>query len=395
MAHRPVRALSVALLLSLAACSPDVPATDAPSVRDSAGVAIVEASESVMASIPEWEIETEMDLGGIDAAPEHQFHQVNGVRRLPDGRLVVVNSGSYQVRLFDPDGASVATVGREGEGPGEFLFPSGLAAYPPDSLLVLDRRGSRMTVLSSRLELGRTDRLEGGLANPSLAGVLPDGRIVVSNLELEVPEAPGVADQDVELLILSRSGGTDSLVGRFRAQRVALLEIGALGSVVFDPFTSFAVSGDRVWIGYGTDYELEQIGLNGQVQRIVRWSGPDRAVTEADREEWKERQMTLASTDEQRRQLQMYLDGATFAEQRAAYQVVMTSDEGDVWVQDRRPTIPRERLWLVFNPSGEPRATVRTGPSLRVFQVTGDRVVGVRTDELDIEHVVVQRIVRK
>ncbi|MGD8873234.1 MAG: hypothetical protein PVJ80_16780, partial [Gemmatimonadota bacterium] len=62
----------MALLLSLAACSPDVPATDAPSVRDSAGVAIVEASESVMASIPEWEIETEMDLGGIDAAPEHQ-----------------------------------------------------------------------------------------------------------------------------------------------------------------------------------------------------------------------------------------------------------------------------------------------------------------------------------
>ena len=39
--------------------------------------------------------------------------------RLADGRIVVPNSGSDEVRVFDASGVHLATWGRSGEGPGD------------------------------------------------------------------------------------------------------------------------------------------------------------------------------------------------------------------------------------------------------------------------------------
>ncbi|MCZ6857663.1 MAG: hypothetical protein O7F70_06650, partial [Gemmatimonadetes bacterium] len=62
----------------------------------------------------------ELTLGGLDAAPEYEFFNVAGAVRLSDGRLVVANAGSYELRFYTASGTYQTHAGRQGGGPGEF-----------------------------------------------------------------------------------------------------------------------------------------------------------------------------------------------------------------------------------------------------------------------------------
>ncbi len=49
------------------------------------------------------------------------FFNVTDATRLPDGSLMVLDGGSFEVRHSDPSGRHLWSFGREGEGPGELV----------------------------------------------------------------------------------------------------------------------------------------------------------------------------------------------------------------------------------------------------------------------------------
>ena len=95
-------------------------------VRDSAGVRIVEHPSDFAA--PSWLIsETPtIDIGSGDGDSSTLLYQVEGTHRLSDGRIVVANRSSHELRYYDAEGNYLHSAGRQGEGPGEFegLFPA-------------------------------------------------------------------------------------------------------------------------------------------------------------------------------------------------------------------------------------------------------------------------------
>lgn len=56
----------------------------------------------------------------------------------PDGRIYVADFGSCQIHVFDPAGRHLGSFGRQGQGPGEFIFPHALAVTP-GRIFVKDR----------------------------------------------------------------------------------------------------------------------------------------------------------------------------------------------------------------------------------------------------------------
>ncbi len=54
----------------------------------------------------------------IDAAQGGQLQRVVSVLWLPDGRLLLANAGARRLLLFDSLGKRLATIGRDGAGPG-------------------------------------------------------------------------------------------------------------------------------------------------------------------------------------------------------------------------------------------------------------------------------------
>ncbi|MDE2984600.1 MAG: hypothetical protein OXU69_07830, partial [Gemmatimonadota bacterium] len=67
-----------------------------------------------MDTIPEYQI------GEVEGSEPYLFTRIAGARRLLDGRVVVLDRESCELRFFDGEGGFLERTGGRGEGPGEF-----------------------------------------------------------------------------------------------------------------------------------------------------------------------------------------------------------------------------------------------------------------------------------
>jgi len=67
---------------------------------------------------------------------------------------------STELKVYDPDGAFITKIGREGEGPGEFKGVNGIVVGPADSLFVFDVYTMRLSVFSPAHDFVRSAPLD-------------------------------------------------------------------------------------------------------------------------------------------------------------------------------------------------------------------------------------------
>jgi len=94
-------------------------------------------------------------------------------------RVLVADRQGAHFKAFDPSGAYLATVGRRGEGPGEFASPSGIAVGPGDSIFVGDTERGLISVFSPEYEWVRDVRISPAWQVNSMIP-RPDGTLVVA-----------------------------------------------------------------------------------------------------------------------------------------------------------------------------------------------------------------------
>lgn len=76
-----------------------------------------------------------------------QFSEIGSIRELRDGRVIVVDARELTVQLLDPRLGMATTIGRTGDGPGEYRWPSRLFPLQGDSTLLQDAAGGRLMVI--------------------------------------------------------------------------------------------------------------------------------------------------------------------------------------------------------------------------------------------------------
>ena len=115
---------AVLLATMLAACGGEggPGGTAGPSVRDSAGISIVENRIPTWAAGEAWMVDAEpaLSVGTLDGPPETQFFDLSAVRLRSDGSLVAAEEGGRRIRAFGPAGDFLWSQGRDGDGPGEY-----------------------------------------------------------------------------------------------------------------------------------------------------------------------------------------------------------------------------------------------------------------------------------
>jgi hypothetical protein len=89
-----------------------------------------------------------IELAPPTATLPAEFTLVSSVRELSDGRLLIADASERTLFVATWPKGSVAQIGRNGSGPGEYLQPSALFALRGDSTLLPDSRNSRWLLLS-------------------------------------------------------------------------------------------------------------------------------------------------------------------------------------------------------------------------------------------------------
>ncbi len=159
----PILASTGAALL----CSGSAVAQDYQS-RDSAGVLLVWTAPTPATS--EWRLDPEpvLQIGKIEGADPYLFTEVWDAARLDDGRIVAVDVGTHEVRVFAGDGTHLWSFGRRGEGPEEFGGPPWIVVAPPDTIVTWDAGHLRLSRFTLEGELIHQQSLSGALEALSL-----------------------------------------------------------------------------------------------------------------------------------------------------------------------------------------------------------------------------------
>lgn len=199
--HPPGWARVSLALISLLGCSTDVE----------------ESAELISGVTPIWD---EAQRWGLSAEPivsigethgplPYVFGNIGDATVLSDGRLVISDNQSSEVRFYDPRGRHLVTVGREGEGPGEFDLVSGLVRMPGDTVVVIDPQLQRVSIIDPGGHFARSIPLPGDGFTDAVA-IGPRTILMVEDLSSlsTMLEEDGLVRDDQRIILLDLDSGS-------------------------------------------------------------------------------------------------------------------------------------------------------------------------------------------
>ena len=395
----------LAFLLILATACDRQSNVGAHSVRDSAGVEIVESSRPLWDSTTRGRVSVEpvLTIGAVQGDAPYLFHGILGVRRLSDGRLVVANQGTSELRFFDSTGRHLHTVGGEGDGPGEFRFMSLFGTRAGDTIVVSDVRGLSILDPEGRFVRLIQPRSAGGDAivpTPLFVGQLDDGTLLAMGGRRSPDPAPGQRVRDtLEFWRALPDGTLGDKLAELPGYETLPFEMGPgrvmLRRAPFFAYPAWSAKGNRIYLTGGVEPEVRVWGPDGMLRRVVRWSPASLTLTSDDVSRYREH-MLAAVTDPARKQQQE----RWLAEVRLPSRVPATGEvaailvdgDGAMWVQAYRMPWDASPEWMVFSSEGAWLGFMAIPERLTPHHVGPDFVLGAWRDESGVEYVHLYRV---
>lgn len=401
---KPIHIIPIFLLLFVTACGGRGDAgAGAAAVRDSAGIQIVENRGGRWGDDAGWRLSEEPTLQ-IGVAEGDTLYQLDGVRealRLGDGRIVVANAGSHQLRWYGADGRHAASGGREGGGPGEFRRLWALRRLPGDSVMAYDLGAFRLSWFGPDGRFVRSAPLQPvGQVPPRFVGRFADGSMLLSASVRTLGESPQSGTSRDTLLWL-RADATGVLVDSLPVTpgSEASFQIFTQGGQVTGmniltlPFmrnVHTAAAGDRYWQGITDAYEIVLRRADGTPERIVRRAVEPVPVRGAYLDSLRRVQVALQGPEEGKS-----LDQVQVPERLPAFERLLVDEGGNLWVQQTLWPGVVPVAWDVFDGDGKMLGTVRMPAGFHATQIGADFVLGVWTDEDDVQYVRMYRLTKQ
>lgn len=181
--------------------------------RDSAGIVVVENSDPY----EEWHVggSPAIQIGVVEGDSAYQFHRIAFAARLSDGRFVVANGGTNEIRWFGPGGAFRSKVGRQGQGPAEFGAIANVLLSPTDTLIVADPRNQRLTWIAPSETIVREEVTTAlGSGAVTILGTDPDSavRVAISTTTYEVSHPDINYTRDTLTVLRIRAARADTVL---------------------------------------------------------------------------------------------------------------------------------------------------------------------------------------
>jgi hypothetical protein len=320
----------------------------------------------------------------------------------PEGRIHVLQPQDQEVRVFGPDGDLAGTMGREGEGPGEFLGPSTMG-FLGDTLWVGDSRLRRIILFGRGGTVLETFPFPlpdvGEDLSAGFLGLTPRGGAAVATSPAFRSDLEGT-DHRFPVLLTSRDGRIrDTLATRNLAHHRAIMVTESGGAVrsieifsqTFSDQTLVDLAGDGGWIAVverpvatsadSAAYRVSSVTASGDTLFSAEVPYEPLALPGEVVDSIVDR---YAEGGRSRSRIRETL---FLPDHYPPVSDVVAGEDGTVWVsRERRPGA--SRAWDVFGPDGTLLARMEMPAAFRLHQARQGEVWGVLTDELDVPYVV-------
>ncbi|MFH1763334.1 MAG: 6-bladed beta-propeller [Gemmatimonadota bacterium] len=384
------------ILFSIASACADEGSRWTGTVSDSAGVTIVSNSNAgLWAPGEELVLEEELRIGTAEGDPLYQFGDVQGIGVDSHDRIFVFDGLAQHIQVYTPDGVHQQTIGRRGEGPGEFRAGAGPLIGPGDTILVYDRSGRFVRFAPDGLTAGgvRANPQEGVPVSFKATG----SGLLAERIRLRVGGAPTGEDA---IILLRTDGSVTDTLRIFPSEQLPNRAFYQL----FAPRQPWDVTSDTVLlVGARDEYRIASYS-GRELTRIVRKTVEGRTVTDEDKEAVNNALRAFLSTPETPPEMiEQAIRRYDYSGPLPVFEALFAGPKNTIWVQHfQAPSDfveggfgafdPRRHFgapaWDVFDADGRflGVVTMPRGFHPRAFQ--GSKIYGVWYNEYDVSFVV-------
>ena len=314
------------------------------------------------------------------------------------GAFYVADQTAAQVLVFDAGGTFARSLGRAGDGPGEFrwlLGGVGIAWQPPDRLWVsnppflsvLGTSGALLTASFRGLDLGsavspRVDQ-EGFAYYGRRSPWTPGEPINLAALGIASVEKYAVSDADEVVHVGSlKLDPPPTVVRQEHVEARESTVIFEMSSLPMQPEVLWTIGpGGHAWVANTTEYRVHEVTFAGDTLRTVELHREPEPLVGAERD-------SLAEAEG--------FEPDELPAFRRMFDRIDVAPDGYLWVHRRLSN--RTLAWDVFDPCGRFEGTVVPEMPLGwrdpFVVAAGGVLVAVTKDELDLEYVVRMRLQR-
>ena len=399
--------LSALVAMAVAACTPSR-ASESPVARDSAGIQLVESTQPGWEPGQAWTIAAEptVDFGGDST---QSLASVGAIVPLAWDGLAIQNNGTSQLLILDSAGLSVRSIGRQGQGPGEFAGIWGTFRCGGDSILV--DQGRQVSIFDAHGQFVAREPIQRAPAMliTGVEGVAGDCSALLLLGQSQSSSGPKQSAEQYTLFWTTRRRAASDTAISFSGPElgtIAIAERQVAAPLPFGRRPVWAVSRDALYWGSSDHPEIRQYVRGTGLVRVVRWNTRAQPLADQDRAEYSRRRTDYLRLYPEEavayRDLGEYRTPST----KPIYAGIMVDEAGRIWVRPYPtsaggfPTIAlpepntEPESWWVFDEQGRWLGTVAMPSGLSVMAITNSHVYGVAIDSLGAERVRGYRIQR-
>jgi hypothetical protein len=212
-----------------------------------------------------YSLQEELTIGGEGGGTESVLNRPFDIKLDSQGNIYVMDWGDVDIKVFSPDGQQLRTIGKKGQGPGEFDVPASFVISADDKIFLLSGRQYQISVLDNLGTYLSGFKVEGYC---QALGVDRNHRIYYSQLltpEPIITEEYQKIENKMALFQTDMEGKDRIRLGEY-LDFIQLRKMAKSGGGVTTASltsreaykTSWLVGpDDRIYLGYNRDYQLD------------------------------------------------------------------------------------------------------------------------------------------
>jgi len=222
------------------------------------GVKVIKNPKKPLYGEIELELEVDLVIGGEDVDENYMFRRVSDIEVDEEGNIYVLDSRECRIQIYDKDGKYLKTIGRKGEGPGEFHQASSMYLDPEGNLYVNEFR--KIHIFKKNGVFKKTIILKSSLSN---FGVTKKGSIF-GHSYTSTEEG-----RTMDIMIMDSEGKRSSTIVNFPEPTVSV-QVGRGGVAItippYSPELYFCPLNNESGIyGYSAEYKLFFLKSSGEI----------------------------------------------------------------------------------------------------------------------------------
>jgi len=347
-------------------------------------------------SAPVWKYTEELRIGSKADDPSG-FSDIRGILVDRKGNIWIIERSLQEIRVFDPAGKHLRTVGRKGKGPGEFTYADGMATAPDGLVWVHDPQNVRFSIFDQEGKYLRQQLAPAnGYGFTWRGGIDRQGRIWDQlfhydpknpDLTLVRRASPDWTKVDTLALPPCTTPGQDPEAAFFKIPRDRLISIPYFPG----PVAAADYDGGAFWCAPDANrYQAVRVGIERKDTLARLSSRADRLpVTARERDS----AISMVKKRMQERTGPANLDWSRIPRFKPLLQSAFVDDEGRIWM--RRTTTAGSASFDLFSREGRAIATVTIPHGVNVYirpVIRGELGYFVAYDADEIPYVIRARI---